>query len=130
MAIDSQVCFYRRLFADPVKLSCCITRPLRPLGSINQNWLGAKLLPMTVLIYPVICVHPCHLLRTQHHYLCPNDRENPPSACPLTLSPHDITGVVKNYLKNQQCIVHSRGSYETLAIRLLYLYSKSGVATL
>ena len=44
---------------------------------------------------------------------------------------HDITGVVKNYLKNQQCILCGRVCYKTLTIniRLLYLYSKSSVAT-
>ena len=84
VAIDSQVCFHRWLFADPVKLHWCITEPVGSLGSTNQNWLGVKLLPMAVLIYPVVCVHPCRLLRTQHHCLCPNGRENPPSACPPT----------------------------------------------
>ena len=43
MAIDSQVCFHRRLFANPVKLRRCITEPVWPLGSTNQNWWGAKL---------------------------------------------------------------------------------------
>ena len=82
MAIDSQVCFHRQLFADPVKPSWCITGPVGPLGNTNQNWLGAKLLPIAVSIYPVVCVHLCHLLRAQHHCLWPNGREGPPSACP------------------------------------------------
>ena len=81
VAIDSQVCFHKWLFTDPVKPSWCITGPVDPLGSINQNWLGAKLLPMAVSIYPVVCVHPCRLLRAQHHYLWTDGRKDPPSAC-------------------------------------------------
>ena len=116
--IDSQVCFFRLLFANPVKPLWYIIGPVEPLQSTNQNWWGAKLLPMSVLISPVDCVYLCHLLRTQHHYLCPNGRESPPSAYPLTSTtarllppthppPYiqhllDITRVVKNCLKNQQ----------------------------
>ena len=103
MAIDSQVCFHRWLFANPVKPRRCITGPVGPLGSTNQNWLGAKLLPMAVLIYPVVCVHPCRLLKTQHHCLWSNGRENLLSACPptpthspLISDTRGITGVVKN----------------------------------
>ena len=136
VAIDSQFCFHRRLFADPLKPSWCITGPVGPLGSTNQNWLGAKLLPMAVLIYPVVCVHPCRLLRAQYHCLWSNGREGLPSACspapttpcPLVSAIHDITGVVKNYLKNLQWILHSKSSYKTVAISLLYLYSKCCVA--
>ena len=91
MAIDSQVCLHRRLFADPVKPSWCITGPVGPLVSTNQNWLGAKLLSMAVLIHPVVCVHPCRLLRAQHHCLWPNGREGPPSACPPTTPLHSST---------------------------------------
>ena len=69
-------------FFNPIKPHWCITGPFGPLGSTNQNWLLARLLPMAVLIYPVVCVHSCHLLRTQHHCLQSNNREGPPSACP------------------------------------------------
>ena len=115
--------------------------PIGPLGSTNQNWLCAKLLPMAVLINPMVCIHSCHLLGTQHYCLCSNGRKDPPSACPptptITLPPHthplisairDITKAVKNYLINQQWILHVRVSYEIVAISLLYLYSKSCVA--
>ena len=78
--MDIQVWFHRWLFANPVKLRWCITGPVEPLGNDNQNWWGAKLLPMSFSMYPVDCVHLCHLLRTQYHYLCPNCRENP--ICP------------------------------------------------
>ena len=137
MAIDTQVCFHRQLFADPVKPSWCITGPVGPLWNTNQNWLGARLLPMAVSIYPVVCVYLCCLLGTQHHCLWPNGREGLPSACPPTptthhLPPthpslisdtHDIMGVVK-----KQWILHGRVSYETLSVSLLYLYSISCVA--
>ena len=84
MAIDSQVCFHGQLFANPVRPYWCITSPVGPLGSTNQNWLCFRLLPMAVLIYPVVCVHSYHLLGTQHYYLWPNNREGLPLACPPT----------------------------------------------
>ena len=74
-----QICFHRRLFTDPVKSRWYITGPVGPLGSTNQNWLGAKLLPMAVSICPVVCVHPCYLLGTQHHCLWPNGKEGLPA---------------------------------------------------
>ena len=125
MAIDGQVCFQRRLFANPVKLQWCITGPIGPLRSTNQNWLCARLLPMAVLIYPVVCVHSCQLLWTQYHYLWPNGRTsphcpptstNPPLTHLLISNTCNIIVVVKNYLKNQQWILHGRVSYETVAI--------------
>ena len=92
-------------------------------GITDQNCWGAKLLPMTILIYPVDYVYPCHLLRAQHHYLCPNCKENPPLACsttpphptiPQPLPPthpfihdtHYITGVEKSISKasSKYCI--------------------------
>ena len=129
---------YIQLLANPVKLCWCITGTVGPLVNTNQNWLCARLLAMAVSIYPVVCVHSCRILRTQYHCLWPNKREGLPLACLLTpttpaLPPadylisntHDIIGVVKNYLKNQQCILHGRVCYETLIISRLYLYSKS-----
>ena len=104
VAIDSQVCFHRWLFADPAKLYWCITGPVL-LGSNNQNWWDTKLLPMAVSIYPVVCIYPCCLLRAQHRCLWPNGRENTPLTClptpttptpshlPLTYNTHDIKGV-------------------------------------
>ena len=105
-----EVCFHRRLFANPVKLCWCITGSVGSLRSANQNWLCARLLPMAVSINPVVCVHPRRLLRAQHHCLWPNGGEGLPLACPpIPITPcplpptHplisdtcDITGVVKN----------------------------------
>ena len=86
MAIDRQVYFYKQLFANPVKLPWCITGPVEPLGSTNQNCLSVELLPMHmfVLTYPADCVHLYRLLETQSHCLCPNGRVNLPLACPPT----------------------------------------------
>ena len=100
MAIDGQVCFYGWPFANPVKLCWCIKDPVGPLGSTNQNWLCARLLPMAVSIYPVVCVHSCCLLGTQHYYLWPNGRKSQPLACPptpnqLISDTCDITVIVK-----------------------------------
>ena len=116
MAIDGQVCFHGWLFANPVRPCWCITGSVGPLESNNQNWLCVRLMPMAVSVYPVVCVHSCRLLGTQHYCLWPNGRKGPPSACPPTpctpcsLPPtHSfisdtryITVAVKNYLKNQQ----------------------------
>ena len=99
----------QKAFCRPCKTELVHYGHVGPLGSTNQNWLGGQLLPMAVSIYPVVYVHPCHLLGAQHHCLWPNDRESPPSACPATpsqlapfpptyslISPiRDITGVVK-----------------------------------
>ena len=82
MAKDGQVCFHRRLFADPVKPQRCTTEPVRPLNGINKDVGGAKLLLTTTSVYPVDCACICPLQKTQHHCLCPNGRCNPPSASP------------------------------------------------
>ena len=75
MAIDGQVCFHGRPFADPVRPCRCIAGPVGPLGSTNQNWLCIRLLPMIVSVYPVVCVHSRCLLGTQHYCMWPNGRE-------------------------------------------------------
>ena len=69
-------------FADPAKLHWHITGSV---GSNNQNWLCARLLPMAVSKYPVDSVYSYLLLRTQH-YLYPNGSEVSPSACPPTFT--------------------------------------------
>ena len=74
VAIDGQVCFHIRVSADPVKSCWRITGPVGSLESTNQNWLCARLLPMAVSIHPVVCVHSCRLLGTQHHCLRPSGR--------------------------------------------------------
>ena len=76
MAKDGQVCFHRRLFADPVKPQRCTAEPVRLLDGINKDAGGAKLLLTTTSVYPEDCACICPLLKTQHHCLCPNGRHN------------------------------------------------------
>ena len=109
MAGDGQVCFHRRLFADPMKPQRCTTEPVRPLDGINKDVGGAKLLLTTTSVYPVDCTCICPLLKTQHHCLCPNGKCNPASAShpPPPPPPHllihaipDITATVKKVAQN------------------------------
>ena len=48
-----QVCFHRRPFSDPVNPGECTTGTVEPPGGFNKNAWDAKLLPTTVLAYPV-----------------------------------------------------------------------------
>ena len=41
MAEDDQVCFYKRLFSNPVKPLRCTTEPVRPLDGINKDAIHA-----------------------------------------------------------------------------------------
>ena len=111
MAKDGQVCFHRRLFANPVKSYRYTTEPVRPLDGINKDVGGDKLLLTTTSVHPVDCACFCPLLKTQHHCLCPNGSCNLPSAShppPPPPSPPthhliyticDITVTVKKLLK-------------------------------
>ena len=74
MSIDSQVCFHRQLFADPVKLWRCTTGSVGSVNGINKDVSSTRLLPTTVLTYSVYGVCFYHLLKTQHCCLCPNGR--------------------------------------------------------
>ena len=47
IAKGGQVCFHRRLLANPEKPQMCTTEPVRPLDGINKDVGGAKLLLMT-----------------------------------------------------------------------------------
>ena len=124
MAKDSQVCFHKRLFADPVKPQRCTTETVRPLDGINKDVGGAKLLLTTISVYPVDCTCICPLLKTQHHCLCPNGRCNllsashpphhPPPTHPTTPLPPthplihaipDITATVKKVAQNLAVLV-------------------------
>ena len=50
--MHSQICFHRRLFANPVKLHSFITGLVGPLDSTNQSWCGVKLLTMFATTHP------------------------------------------------------------------------------
>ena len=104
-AIDSQVCFQRRSFANPVKPWQSTTESVGPLMGTNKAAWGVKLLLTTVWSYQAGCGGFCALLRTQHcclppcGWFCPLSASHPP---PINFI-RDITGVVKNHHKNQQC---------------------------
>ena len=101
MAIDGQVCFHRRLFADPVKHWRCTIGPVVPLGGTNRDVCGAKLLPTSLSACQVSHVCSYHLLNTQHCCQCPSGRFNPPPAAhPLIRAIRDITVAVKKVAKN------------------------------
>ena len=53
MAMDDQVCFHRQPFAIPVKPPRCTMGSMGPVNGINKDVSGARLLPMTVLSYPM-----------------------------------------------------------------------------
>ena len=101
MAKDGQVCFHRRLFADPLKPQRCTTEPERPLDGINKDLGGAKLLLTTTSIYRVDCACVCPLLKTQHHCLCPNGRCNPP------LASHPLPPPTTRHLPPTHHLIHA-----------------------
>ena len=86
LAIDGQVCFYRRLFADAVKHTKV---HVMVLGRINRTAWGTKLLLTTVWASLVDCTSSCHLLKAHHCSLSPNGCFTPPSA-PYPPTPYRI----------------------------------------
>ena len=55
MAKDGQVCFHKRLLADPVNTRKYTTEPVKPLDGTNKGVSGAKLQLKTTSVYPVDC---------------------------------------------------------------------------
>ena len=112
LAIDGQVCFYRRLFADAVKPRRCISWS----WGVNRTAWGTKLLLTAVWASLVDCTSPSHLLKAHHCSLSPNGcftspsaphPPPPPTPPPPTRPPpiesiRDITGTEKKPSKNQQ----------------------------
>ena len=72
LAVDGQVCFYRRLFADAVK-------PRRCMSGSWGAW-GTKLLLTAVWASLVDFTSSRHLLKAHHCSLSPNGCFTPPSA--------------------------------------------------
>ena len=120
LAIDGQVCFYRRLFADAVKPRRCMH--VMVLGRVNRTAWGTKLLLTAVWAYLVDFTSSRHLLKTQHCSLSPNGCFAPPSAPhpPPPSTPiesiHDITGAEKSHQKTSSIQVACWNSYKMLAI--------------
>ena len=84
MAIGGKGCFHRWPFAVPVKTLRCTTGSLGLVNGINKGVSGARLLPTTVLTYPVDWVCFCHWLNTHYCPLCLIERHNPaPATHPL-----------------------------------------------
>ena len=119
IAIDAQVYFHRWLFANPAPQGCT-TRSVEPLRGFNKGACGTKLLPTTILAYPVDCVCFCRLLNTHvtlatacvlmegiTHLQLPNLPHHPsdplPPTYPLIYATCDITAIVKKLLKIQHC---------------------------
>ena len=72
LRLDSQVCFFRWLFSDPLKPRGCISWTVWPLRCINKTAWGAKLILMADLAYPMSCASLGHLLMAEHCQLCLN----------------------------------------------------------
>ena len=53
MAKNDQVCFHKRLFANPVKPQRCTTESMRPLHGINKDIGSAKLATANDLLWIV-----------------------------------------------------------------------------
>ena len=70
LRLDGQVCFFRRLFSDTVKLRGCISWSVWPLRGINKTAWGAKLILTAGQAYPVSCASLGHPLMAQHCHLC------------------------------------------------------------
>ena len=114
MAIDGQVCFHRWLFIDPVKPPWCTTGSGKPVNGINKEVSGARLLPMTVLTYPVDWVSfalywrhstaVCVLMKGITCLWLPTNPHNPPYppfACqPLIHAFHDILVAMTKIAQN------------------------------
>ena len=102
MAKDGQVCFHRRLFANPVKPQRCTTEPVKPPDGINKDVSDATPLLMTTSVYPVECACVCPLLKC----LCPTGSCNlslashPPLPPSLIHAIRDITVAVKKVNQN------------------------------
>ena len=134
MAIDSQVCFHRRSFADPVKQRQSTTESMGPLmGTYKAAW-GVKLLLTIVSSCKVDCGSFCALLKTQHYCLPPCGWCCPPASHPPSFSRPppiyfipDIARVEKTITKTSSvsCVTE----LVKIAIQLLYLCCEFGVPT-
>jgi len=104
-----KVCFYRRLFADPIKSRRTITDPVGPLGGFNKVACGLKLFHLmsallviwSGLLWPSVWP-------TVYTTWSPVSEGiiNPPTlplhpSHPLICGIHDISGSVQNKSQNQ-----------------------------
>ena len=80
LRLDGQVCFYRWLFCNAVKLQGCISWPVWLLRGINKTAWVAILILRADLLYHSSCASLCHLLMVQHCHFCVNVCFSPPTA--------------------------------------------------
>ena len=76
-ATNSQVCFHRHHFCDPVNSWQSTMESVVPLGHTNKAMFGIKLLLATIPAWQVNCGCLCN---TQWLLFCSNVWKNPPSA--------------------------------------------------
>ena len=81
--------FLQPAFHQPCQTTKCTTGPVEPMGDINKDVCGAKLLPTSILACAVNCSRFCYLMKTQQCCLCPCGKYNlPPAAHPTHYPPH------------------------------------------
>ena len=101
-------------FCQPCKTALVHYRAVGPLGSTNQNWLGAKLLSTPSACPPIL--HPL------------------PPTHPLIHDTRDITGVVKisqkpavnSYCAAESAMKHLLQSFSTYSANLASLHHSTG----
>ena len=79
-ATNSQVCFHRHHFCDPVNSWQSSMECVVPLARTNKATLGIKLPSATVLAWQVNCGCLCTSMNTQWLLFCSNVWKNPPTA--------------------------------------------------
>ena len=128
LAIDGQVCFYRRLFADAVKPQRCISWSWGALIGLHgvpnfSSWQSGP--PLWIVPVHVTCQWHSTALRVRMGALfrlrLPTRPHRPPHPSPTCPPPieliNDITGAEKNYQKTSSIQVACRNSYKMLAIK-------------
>ena len=123
---SNQFCFHRWLFADSVRSCWCTTGPVHEAtGDNNKDAWGTKLLPMTILTYPLGCDYFCYLLQMQHYCLCPSGKYNPPPSAHPPTSLYAALMILQQLwmklLKIQQCQLAGRNSYKNSSYKTTLL---------
>ena len=130
LTIDGQVCFYRRLFTDAVKLRGCISWSWGALIGLHgvPNYSSRQ-------SWPPLWIVSVHVTYWRHSTalwvpIGALPRLRLPTHPPPIDSISDTTGAEKTIWKTSSSQVASRISYEMIAIKLHYSYKISGVTVL
>jgi len=132
IVIDKKVCFYRRLFANPMKPCWTNSDLVGPLGCINRVACGPKLFHLMftlLMVWSGLLWAP--VWPTVHTTWSPvSEGIVDPPTHPFICGIHDISGSVQNISQNQP--VHPVAIQVSVmtAISLLYCWCKSYVATI